>query len=219
MYLSRLILNSRCRRVQSEVSRTYDLHRTVMAAFPDDLSQRSERVLFRLEADYREDRLALLVQSWQAPDWHHLAGPGFADYLAHDGGPNPAIKSVALDFSAGQVLAFRLLANPTVKRAGTRVGLVRQEEQMAWLWRKAGDAGFRVVAAKTGSHELVSQFLNRGDAAGLSQTSLKVTHLGVQFDGLLQVVDSARLLETVRRGIGSAKGFGYGMLTLARPRI
>jgi CRISPR system Cascade subunit CasE len=217
MYLSRLILNPRCRRVQAEVARPYELHRTIMAAFPDDLAQSSERVLFRLESDSRTGRLALLVQSWQAPGWTHLAGPEFADYLLPTGEPNPAVKAVEPRLSAGQILAFRLLANPTVKRDGTRVGLGKQEDQIAWLRRKATDAGFRVVAANTSNQGLMRQFLKRGDPLGQDRTSLKVTHLGVQFDGLLQVVDPALLLETIRDGVGSAKGFGYGLLSVARP--
>jgi CRISPR system Cascade subunit CasE len=44
----------------------------------------------------------------------------------------------------------------------------------------------------------------------------KMTHLAVQFDGVLEVTDPAKFLETVRQGIGSAKGFGFGLLSLAR---
>lgn len=123
MYLSRLTLNPRCRRVQAEAARPYELHRTIMAAVPDDLTESSERILFRLESDPRTGRLALLVQSWQAPNWTHLAGPDFAGYLLPTGAANPAVKAVDLRLSAGQVLAFRLLANPTVKREGSRIGL------------------------------------------------------------------------------------------------
>ncbi len=217
MYLSRLILNPRCRRVQAEVARPYELHRTIMAAFPAELVPGSERVLFRLESDPRTGRLALLVQSWQAPDWSHLASPEFAGYLLPAGAANPAVKPVDLRFSSGQILAFRLLANPTVKHDGARVGLGRQEDQIAWLQRKAGDAGFRVVAANTSNQGLMRQSLKKGDPLGQDRISLKVTHLGVQFDGLLQVMDPARLLETIRDGVGSAKGFGYGLMSVAQP--
>jgi CRISPR system Cascade subunit CasE len=217
MYLSRLTLNPRCRRVQAEAARPYELHRTIMAAFPDDLDPDSERVLFRLESDPRTGRLALLVQSWLAPDWTHLAGPGFAGYLLPGGAANPAVKQVDLRLSTGHILAFRLLANPTVKREGTRLGLIRQEDQLAWLRRKAGDGGFRIVTANTSNQGLVRQSLKKDDPLSQEQTTRKVTHLGVQFDGLLQVVDPARLLDTIRDGVGSAKGFGYGLLSVARP--
>jgi CRISPR-associated protein Cas6/Cse3/CasE subtype I-E len=37
----------------------------------------------------------------------------------------------------------------------------------------------------------------------------------VQFEGALQVKDPARLLEVLQVGIGSGKGLGFGLLSLA----
>ena len=37
MYLSRLILNPRNRRVQREIAGPYQMHRSIMRAFPDNL--------------------------------------------------------------------------------------------------------------------------------------------------------------------------------------
>ena len=45
----------------------------------------------------------------------------------------------------------------------------------------------------------------------------RLTHVAVRFDGLLEVTDPVKFLETLRAGIGSAKGFGFGLLSLARP--
>jgi len=39
--------------------------------------------------------------------------------------------------------------------------------------------------------------------------------LSVQFDGVMKVNDPNRLLETVQTGIGSGKGLGCGLLSLA----
>jgi CRISPR system Cascade subunit CasE len=40
-------------------------------------------------------------------------------------------------------------------------------------------------------------------------------HGGVQFRGILEVTDRERLIQTYESGIGSAKGFGFGLLLLA----
>jgi CRISPR system Cascade subunit CasE len=40
--------------------------------------------------------------------------------------------------------------------------------------------------------------------------------LAVRFEGVLEVTDPDQLLQTVSEGIGSAKGFGFGLLSLAR---
>jgi len=37
----------------------------------------------------------------------------------------------------------------------------------------------------------------------------------VQFDGVLQVINADDFVKTIARGIGSGKGFGFGLLSLA----
>jgi CRISPR system Cascade subunit CasE len=216
MYLSRLILNPRSRRVQREVARPYQMHRSIMHAFPDGLAPQEERVLFRLDANPRTGALTLLVQSLGLPDWSWLAEPGVRGYLLPVDEPNPAVKSFDLDLAPGQVLAFRLRANPTVKRkfsdgAHKRVGLYREEEQHEWLKRKAENGGFRLLSVRVGGQDIVGGQIRRNGATH------KLRLLSVQFDGLLQVTDPEQLHEAVRRGIGSGKGLGFGLLSLARP--
>jgi CRISPR system Cascade subunit CasE len=47
------------------------------------------------------------------------------------------------------------------------------------------------------------------------QRENKGYHGGVQFRGILEVTDPAQFAETYRQGIGSAKGFGFGLMLLA----
>jgi CRISPR system Cascade subunit CasE len=224
MYLSRLILNPRNRRVQKEIAKPYQMHRSIMRAFPDDLEPEAERVLFRLETHPpstslrtgRTGALTLLVQSLNLPDWSWLAEPEARGYLLPVGEPNPAVKSFDLNLAPGQVLAFRLRANPTVKRRFNekdhkRVGIYREEEQIEWLKRKGEQGGFRLLSARTSDQNDVKGTIRRDG----QKHPLKLA--AVQFDGLLQVTDSDRLRETVQRGIGSGKGLGFGLLSLARP--
>jgi CRISPR system Cascade subunit CasE len=213
MYLSRLILNPTNRRVQRELANPYELHRTLMRAFPDDLQEGAERVLFRVDADPRTGALTLLMQSWGAPDWSWLEDPGARGYLLR----SPETKPFDLNLSPGQALAFRLRANPTVKRRFNerehkRVGLYREEEQLEWLRRKGEQGGFRLLSARASRETIVRGVIHRD----LETHNLNL--LAVQFDGLLQVTDPVRLRETVRRGVGSGKGLGFGLLSLARPQ-
>jgi len=209
MYLSRLILNPRNRRVQREIADPYQMHRSLMRAFPDDLAPAAERVLYRLEHDPRRGALQLLVQSLNLPDWSWLAQPGARGYLLAVDEPNPAVKSFDLHLVPGQVLAFRLRANPTVKRNGKRLGLYRPEEQRQWLLRKAEQHGFRVLSARIGGKEKLSGYIHRQD------TTHRLQLLAVQFDGLLQVSDPELLCQAVQWGIGSGKALGCGLLSLA----
>jgi CRISPR system Cascade subunit CasE len=215
MYLSRLILNPRNRRVQKEIADPYQLHRSLMRGFPDDLEEGDERVLFRLDTHPGGDALSLLVQSLNAPDWSWLAEPGARGYLLPQEllppqvMRNPATKALDLKFTPGQRLAFRLRANPTVKRNGKRLGLLGEEEQRAWLGRKAQAGGFRVLTASVREEGLMSGTIHRSQAE-----SHRLRLLAVRFDGLLQVVEPARFGDTLQAGIGSSKGLGFGLLSL-----
>ena len=206
MYLSRLILNPRSRQVQREMADSYQLHRTIMAAFPEDLPA-DERVLFRV--DLADGLPVLLVQSHHPPDWIRLGPPGERDYLRPTSLPNPAVKPVTLALTAGQRLHFRLRANPTVKQGGKRVGLYRQEEQIAWLQRQAGRNGFSLVDVWA-QQEGKDKALIHGD-----ERTHRATLLAVRFDGVLAIRDPQLVANAARNGIGPAKGLGFGLLSLA----
>lgn len=213
MYLSRLILDPRSRQVRSEMANPYQLHRTVMSAFPERLPP-DERVLFRLEVQRKTGIPILLVQSQYPPDWSAVQPPRKSRYLllSERGeweGENPAVKSVQMRLVAGQVLAFRLRANPTVRRNGKRLGLYREEEQQGWLQRKLQEAGARLLEARQDDQGRVNGTLYR---QGLPH---RLQFLAVNFEGLLRVEDAERLTLSIRNGIGSGKGLGFGLLSLA----
>jgi len=216
MYLSRLILNPRSRRVQRELAEPYELHRSLMRAFAGDLGRAEERVLFRVDEDGRGGPPTLLVQSWTMPDWSWLAEDGARGYLLPVGISNPAVKSFDLALAPGQVLAFRLRANPTARRrlpdgSRKRIGLYDEEEQRDWMARKARRAGFRLLSLQVRDEDDVTGRLQRDGETH----PLKL--FAVRFDGLLQVVDPQAVRDAVRAGIGSGKGFGFGLLSLAAP--
>lgn len=220
MYLTRLILNPRSRQVQRELADPYEMHRTIMSAFPADLSV-DERVLFRLIQNHRTSDLNLMVQSQQSPDWEPLSGTGKSYLLpmesCPDGLPNPAVKRVDLEgkLVPGQVLAFRLLANPTVKKKvegkknGRRVGLYCQEEQLQWLRRKIEASGCNLIESRIANQDRIYAKRCRGNHKRGMQ------FVSANFDGLLQVQDPGILLQVVNDGIGSGKGMGFGLLSLA----
>mgnify|MGYP000548422036 CR=1 FL=1 len=218
MFLSRLILNPRSRQVRAEIANLYEMHRTVLHAFAGPGSDPG-RVLFRLDIHPRTSVPTLLVQSPYAPDWSFLLAPG-KDYLLPDdalplGVENPAVKPLELRLRAGQTLAFRLRANPTVKKdragheQGRRAGLLDEKAQLDWLKRKIEAAGGALLSASAVQQAFVTGSLFRGNRRH------ELKFLAVQFDGVLAVQDPQRLTEAVAAGIGSAKGLGFGLLSLA----
>ena len=227
--LSRLILNPRSRQVRSELADPYELHRTIWRAFPQGAFNVNRQdhaaagVLFRVEVHPRTGVPTLLVQSRQMPDWSFLLGPGKSYLLPADELPlevdNPAVKAVVVGFHAGQVLAFRLRANPTVKKdregekQGRRVGLFREEDQLKWLARKIELAGGALLSARTSNEENT-----KGMLFVEKEDKKRMRFLSVQFDGVLQVKDPAALEQALQAGIGSGKGLGFGLLSLAPAR-
>lgn len=159
--------------------------------------------------------MTLLVQSDKAPDWGWLAGK--PDYLLAGSEQNPACKSFDPAFQPGQRLYFRLRANPTVKRkfpgesASKRIGLYKEEDQQAWLARKAEQGGFQILSSQATAEGKVGGQIHRSP-----EESHRLNLLAVRFEGLLQVTDPERFRQSVQSGIGSGKGLGFGLLSLAR---
>ena len=221
MYLSRLTLNPRNAQVRSELARPYEMHRTLLHAFPQGVVHKERDddsgagVLFRVDEQPRTNNIAVLVQSQVAPNWVDLNDMRDArgyEYLLRP----PETKSFdpLSRLTAGQMLSFRLRANPTKRngksaseKQGKRVGLVKEEEQLKWLQRKADAGGFRIIRA------IVSRDEHIEDKNEKTQRHLEF--VSVQFDGVLQVVDANALGKSIECGIGSGKGFGFGLLSIA----
>jgi len=203
MFLSRLILNSLSRQVCRELAEPYEMHRTIMSAFPNDVRVDNERVLFRVDTIGNPAKLNLLVQSYQKPDWQDRL---LETYLLD----KPEVKEFRPVFSNGQTYFFRLRANPTVKRNGKRYGWLKEEDQLSWLQRKGMGAGFRPLSVTVIPEGMIK---SKKWENGQQQP---INFLAVRFEGSLVVVDPEAFLQAVKSGIGSAKGLGFGLLSLRR---
>jgi CRISPR system Cascade subunit CasE len=220
MFLSQLTLNPRSREAQRDISDPYQLHKTLTTrCFAGDSivaqrnTPRAEAVaahglLFRLDADPLRNQLVILAQSHVRPNWGGLPD-GYT--LAINGPKVIDLRNVLL---AGQTFRFRLRASPTKRLgnstefkqdAGKRVPIKIEEEQVKWLHRKGEQHGFRVLRVHTTERDL--------------QVGRKAGHEmhwhSVCFDGVLAVTDPVALHTAVECGIGTAKGMGFGLLSLA----
>jgi len=215
MYLSRLVLNPRSWSVRRDLDHPYEMHQAIMRAFPKNLEPGGERVLWRVDEHPRTKAPALLVQSRGLPDWSWLEEE--RGYLLPSDEPNPAVKPLNLQLTVDQTLSFRLLANPTIKTKNdgrpVREGILKEEDQRAWLERRAEVSGFRVLSVRLSPYSLV-----KGGEIQEADKKHETHFLAVKFDGILQVTDPAKLIAAVEAGIGSGKGFGFGLLSLAPAR-
>ena len=225
MYLSRLILNPRSRQVQHELADPYELHRTVCQAFPNANYKQNESsgILFRVDLHLRTRIPTLIVQSRQKPNWEFLLTEKKNYLLGETDLPlkvkNLDCKEIDLQLSAGQTLAFRLRANPTFKKTiekedgekhKARLGIFKEEDQHDWLKRKIESAGAALVSVNIVNDQFV-----RGKLFTGKNDQKQMRFLSVQFDGVLQVKDPDQFVKTIYTGFGSAKGLGFGLLSLA----
>lgn len=220
MYLSVLKLNPLSPNVRRDMSDVTEMHRTVMRAFPETEPGKNARqeygVLYRLDVFRSTGEIWLYVQSRVEPNWERLPR-----YYVIEGDPEAirmkSLTSAYAQIHNGQALRFRLRANPTVKvdtktredgvrRNGRRVPVRGEENQVKWLERKGKESGFelrQVAIQRSGSAELY-----RGREKNR-------VFQGVLYEGILVVTDADLFREALQKGIGPAKAFGFGLLSVA----
>jgi CRISPR system Cascade subunit CasE len=190
--------------------------------------------LFRIDPK-AGNRAVILVQSALQPDWDYAFQN--ADYLL--AAPPSVPQPLPLSFEAGMRLRFRLLANPVRKVSersvdgdgkpigekwiGKRVPVPATGEDLRhWLERRAEPGwsapknsekqqfapGFRLIEVFNVQPGYV--YFNKTHEATKGQRLRSA-----RFDGTLEVTDPGRFRDTLIRGIGSGKAFGFGLLSVA----
>jgi len=223
MYLTRMFLDHTSRNVRFDAANPDGLHKTVMRLFPDHVGiepRKTLGILHRLD-ESADGRLVLHVQSRSRPEFAKLLQGYLLDLrrdpdLLHSGvDENPAVRDVSTERGAirpGDRFLFRLKANTTRKIGtksapdgqrvnGRRVPVRGEGERIDWLSRHAASGGFEVSGVRV--RELAAQ----GRSARFA---------GALFDGLLEVKEPAQFCAQVEAGVGPAKAFGFGLLSLRR---
>lgn len=203
MYLSRLTLDPRSAQARRDLSDPYEMHRTLSRAFVADEQDSPERFLWRLEPSANAwAKPQVLVQSAMAGNWAALGA--LPNYLQEDvEGKQLQLETLT---QPDGCYRFRLMANPTVTRQGKRYGLVTMPEQLAWLARQGERQGFVVESALVTASDL--SVSRKGDK--------RISFQRTCFEGLLKVSNSDEIGRALQCGIGPAKAFGCGLLSLAR---
>lgn len=211
VYLSRLILDDQKRETQRLLSSPEFVHGAVEQCFPG----KRDRNLWRI--DYLNGQCCLLVLSHQLPDFGQLVSAyGFKDR-------QPPWESKPYDnllnrLENGQVWRFRLKANPvrSLKQEGDDRGKVTAhvtpEHQKHWLFQRAEKEGFSLsMDAFEVVHTQWLRFYKGGNRL--------VTLRTATFEGVLKVTDAAALKESLQTGLGRAKAYGCGLMTLAKAGV
>lgn len=238
MYLTRFRVNTARLEAKRLLGSPHLMHGAVNMSFrePPPRDGSGPRVLWRVDRDVASETLLYIV-SPARPDLTHLVeqagwpatdGPGWTSF---------GYGSFLTALAEGDTWGFRLTANPVhhihheyqsegepTKRAAHRT----PRHQMGWLLKRQQCAGFEVVRKPVerqlledgDEHELLVrdqqplQF--RRPPAKKGRDDVRFTR--VTFDGRLRVTDPDALRRTLTHGLGKAKAYGCGLMTLAPVR-
>jgi CRISPR system Cascade subunit CasE len=217
MYLTQMHLNPSRRGTRWLLASPQRMHAAVLSSFPPGSSTESPagRVLWRVDNSEVDKTLTLYVSSPASPDLTAIAEQ--AGWPATEHGWRTASLASLLDrLHAGQQWGFRLTANPVQNLAvpgerGKRRGHVTVAYQQQWFLDRAARWGFTVEAAGLAVHSRRTlSFSRRSDG-----TDRTVTVTVATYEGILTVTDPESLRRTLCHGVGRAKAYGCGLLTLA----
>jgi CRISPR system Cascade subunit CasE len=197
----------------------------------------SRQFLFRVDnnVDGAEKRAVIIVQSSLVPDWDY-AFHNASGFLA----AKPETKKYDPQFTQGQQLRFRVRINPSVKRnveekASSPEGLVKTgnilhkrvsltwdedsnpEVAIAdWFARKSARLGFTPL--RTELVQLGWEYGSKPEAKGelprRENKYMPMKFRSALLEGILCVEDPVLFPNTLSKGIGTAKGMGFGLLSV-----
>lgn len=187
--------------------------------------------LFRIDPQ-PGGNVVIVVLSARKPDWDYA----FKNARHLLSAPIEDPKRLKMDLSTGEQLRFRLLANPVYrarsasldrrgqpvgeKWVGKRLPVPSDDESLRnWLERRAEPGGFQLVQMESVQCGYV--YFNKGfkreekQPPGKERKEEWCRLNSARFDGLLRITDANAFRDTLRRGIGPAKAFGFGLLSIA----
>lgn len=178
-----------------------------------------QRNLWRI--DWFSNICYLLVLSEEKADYSHIVNQfGYLDseWQWETKSYNPLLSRL----KQGQVWQFRLCANPvrsSFKEKNQKSGRgkvfahVTHDQQRQWLIKKSELCGFMLEEDAFDVVETKWLQFSKG-----YKRRAKVSLHIVTFEGVLTVTNVERFKQTLVYGIGRAKAYGCGMLTIAQVR-
>ncbi len=208
-FITQFILDKKVS-AQRRLFNLYDWHGFIWKFFPDQsrIKDDSESKVFlhRIEHSEYKDKIIILSkippirdESIPLQEWK--------------------IKEIPAKYFEYNTFLFKVYTNPTrstkknpdgtkrEKKHGRHEAIFKPDELKTWIDNKAKDSGFHILdEPPLEISPPFSHYMAKNDDEG--------TIFGVEFKGALNVFDKDKFLKALRKGIGRARGFGFGMLVL-----
>lgn len=206
--LARIRLNPHSREVQRDLRDATQMHRTLMRLVPDgigDSPRRAAGLLYRLE---ETDRTSTVIVQASTPLDPARLPPGYGHTDVRD--LSPMFRSLKKEIA----VRYRVVVNPVKQerlplddkgRRGKLIPLTGSEADQWWT-RRAAESGLQV-------HTLLPVQVTPVRPHGQNAASMR--HSLVRYDGTGLITDPEALTQALVNGIGRAKAYGAGLLSLA----
>jgi len=219
MFLSRIALDLQRRDTVRALASPHIFHGAVESSLLGSGNEKRERSLWRV--DHLGGLSYLLILSQERPSLNNIAKQFGA---AHKEPPweTKCYLTLLDGLQAGQNVRFRLRANPVRSSSaekhettgrGKVFAHVTLEQQKGWLLSRAEAHGF--MLSETSFDVVHTEWKKFRKKMGAGQeVALRIA----DFEGRLTVVNAELFRNTLTLGLGRAKSYGCGLLTVARER-
>lgn len=236
MYLTRFRINTARTGARRLLSSPQIMHAAVMSSFaapPETPVGSAPRILWRVDHNASSNVLLYIV-SPDKPDLTHIveqAGwPTTATWDTFSYGP------LLERIQPGGLWSFRLTANPvhSIRRKEgeptKRTAHITVGYQLGWLLKQQDRGGFTILESPKDQARIADEVAyqvvvrdrrnvsfgkNKNGPAPTTPTTRTVTLVTATYDGRLQVTDADKLRAVLTGGLGKAKAYGCGLMTLA----
>jgi len=205
--LSILHLNPKSQKCRNDMHNAQSMHRRIMSLFPHTPSTQARQefgALWRIEPT---DAPTLLLQSLVDPDFGSLPD----GYASHE---HKNIDVHLGSLTDGQIVRYRLTINPVrSSRFGGRntQTTIPFAEQPEWWKTRSTKAGLVLLDPPALLGQPVMYLRRNGASSRLPICSTRI-------DGVAEIADADNLRNAIIGGVGRAKAWGCGLLTVARAR-
>lgn len=224
VWLARVTVDPTSRQARGDLRDASSMHRRMMMfCGRDDIGPGARAeigLLYRVDRDRTGTHI--LVQ-FRAPSLAFRLPPGYGRVDVRD------LSPLLAGLHAGQQVRYRITANPSERRgsrdgddvdffaAGSPPAQKRRRGPVVGLAGVDADRWWHLHAERDCGLTLVSAAATPLGAAVGRDGDTRIRHVLVRFDGVATVRDPDALRGAVLAGVGRAKPYGAGLLSLAPP--
>jgi CRISPR system Cascade subunit CasE len=175
-----------------KITDAYSLHRAVYSLFPKIEGETRDFLFADKGGDFLSRQILLL--SHRAP-----VNPEFGTVES---------KNIPETFLMHDYYGFEVTINPVKRESATgkTLAIKGKDNLLTWFAERAPSFGFTIEPESLSVQNIGVQQFEKDGAT--------VTHGTATFIGKFSVADRIRFIESFQKGIGRAKGFGFGLLQI-----